>query len=498
MPMPRLARQRSAPLPAPDDLLSDDGLATPGRRRRLRWAALATIALAVAATGAVLGIDSGGRGPSSNGQGVPPGDTTAAVERRTLTEHAQLNGTLTYSGSSEIYDRLAGTFTWLPAAGALIHRGQQLFRIDNEPVVLMYGSLPAYRALEEGVSAGPDVAELNENLIALGYDPDGAIGTRDHFGAATAAAVRRWQSAEGLPETGRVELGRVVFAAGERRVSSVHVSLGEDPPAASEEALAKRKQEEQRAAQRRHEEAADKSRREAAKRRLQAAREKAEARRRHSSKPASHDESAKHGDENAKSANHGNENAAKHNEGNGNGKEKEGSDSPAAAQPQLALSTSGRRQIVQLQVKADQQQLAHVGERTQVTLPDGSVVSGHIITVGTVATESSENEHGGGGGGGGGGNGENATVAVTLALDRAVSHLDKAPVSVELVKSVRHDVLAVPATALIAVSGGGYALAVLEGNRRVQIPVTTGMFAGGYVEVEGAGVREGLTVLVPQ
>jgi peptidoglycan hydrolase-like protein with peptidoglycan-binding domain len=366
--------------------------------------------------------------------------------------------------------------------------------------VLMYGSLPAYRALKEGVSDGPDVAELNENLIALGYDPYGAIGTREDFGAATTAAVKRWQHAAGLSENGQVELGRVIFAAGERRVTSLHVTLGEDPPAASEEAAAKQKlQEEAAAAKRREEEAAAKRTQEAAtdKRREEAAAKRkaeAEAHRHH---------------KNPRSSNHSKENSNKHNEGSGNkkedggskekegsgaNKEKEGSSSPTAAQPKLALSTTGRQQIVQLQVKANQQQLAHVGERTNVTLPDGTTVPGHISGVGTVATESSENEHGGGGGG----NGENATVAVTLALDRHVSHLDKAPVSVELVKSVRRDVLAVPATALVAVSGGGYAVQVLEGNRRALLPVTTGMFAGGYVEVEGAGLHEGLTVLVPQ
>jgi peptidoglycan hydrolase-like protein with peptidoglycan-binding domain len=498
MPLPRLTRPHSGrPLPAPDALLSDDGFGPPPRRRRLRrWIALATVVSAGAAIAVVVAIDSGGHGPSNNSEGIPVGDTTAAVERRTLVEHAQLNGTLTYSSGSDIYDRLAGTFTWLPAAGAVIHRGQQLFRINNTPVVLMYGSLPAYRALKEGVSDGPDVAELNENVIALGYDPYGAIGTREDFSAATTAAVKRWQQAEGLPQTGQVELGRVVFAAGARRVTSLHVTLGEDPPAASEEAAPKQKQEEEAASKRREEAAAAKRREEAtAKRKAEA-----EARRRHK-KAASHNkspsESSSHNKDGAgaNKEKQGSGNNNKEKESSGANKEKESSNSPAAAQPKLALSTTGRQQIVQLQVKANQQQLAHVGERTNVTLPDGSVVAGHITSVGTVATESSENEHGGGGSGG---NGENATVAVTLALDRTVSHLDKAPVSVELVKNVRRNVPAVPATALVALAGGGYAVQALQGNRRVRLPVTTGMFAGGYVEVEGAGLREGLTVLVPQ
>ena len=129
-----------------------------------------------------------------------------------------------------------------------------------------------------------------------------------------------------------------------------------------------------------------------------------------------------------------------------------------------------------------------------------------VSEVGTVATESSgEGGNGGGSGGKGGsggasegGNGENATVSVKVALDRPVAHLDKAPVSVELVKAIRRNVLAVPATALVATGGGGFAVQALEGSRRVEISVTPGMFANGYVEVEGSGLHEGITVLQPQ
>jgi peptidoglycan hydrolase-like protein with peptidoglycan-binding domain len=497
MPLPRLSRAPQTASAPPEVLFSDDGLPStpdglgaPPRGHRRRWLALAMLLLAGAAVTAVVTLRAGSHGRTSNGTGVPVGDTSSTVERRSLVEHAQLNGTLTYSGSSDIYDRLAGTFTWLPAAGAVIHRGQQLFRINNSAVVLMYGSLPAYRTLKEGVGDGPDVAELNENLVALGYDPYGAIGTREDFGAATTAAVKRWQAAEGLPRTGQVELGRVIFESGPRRVTTVHVALGEDPPpAASEEAAAKQGEEAKQREE--HEKAVARRKREKEQKAASKRKREAEARGHHK-KPAG--QSASHNKESPAAAKE-KEAASGSKEKEGGSKEKEGSGSPSAAQPKLALSTTGRQQIVQLQVKANQQQLAHVGERTNVTLPNGGTVPAHITSVGTVATEASEGEHGSGGGSG---NGENATVAVTMALDRPVAHLDKAPVSVELVKNVRHNVLAVPATALVALSGGGYAVQTLQGIRRVQVPVTTGMFAGGYVEVEGPALREGITVLEPQ
>jgi multidrug efflux pump subunit AcrA (membrane-fusion protein) len=159
------------------------------------------------------------------------------------------------------------------------------------------------------------------------------------------------------------------------------------------------------------------------------------------------------------------------------------------------LSTTSDQQVVHLQVKAEQQQLAHVGERAPVTLPGGSVAHGRITSVGTVATESKESE---GEKGGNNGGGSSPVISVTLTLDHPVARLDQAPVSVELVKNVAPNALTVPATALVATAGGGYAIETLQAGRLVEIPVTPGMFANGYVQIEGAGVREGMTVTESQ
>ena len=159
------------------------------------------------------------------------------------------------------------------------------------------------------------------------------------------------------------------------------------------------------------------------------------------------------------------------------------------------LSTTSTQQIVQLKVKPEQQQLARLGESVTVLLPGGGQAPGHVTEVGTVASESkgSGEEKGSPSGESG-----ESTIPVTITLDHDVTHLDEAPVSVELVKSVRRNVLTVPATALIATAGGGYAVEALEQDRRVTVAVTPGMFAGGYVQVEGAGVREGMTVIESQ
>ena len=147
-------------------------------------------------------------------------------------------------------------------------------------------------------------------------------------------------------------------------------------------------------------------------------------------------------------------------------------------------------------MKPEQQQLARLGETVTVQLPGGGQARGRVTAVGTVASESSgagDEEKGSPGGESG-----ESTIPVTIALDHRVARLDEAPVSVELVKSVRRNVLTVPATALIATAGGGYAVEALEQDRRVTVPVTPGMFADGYVEVEGTGVHAGLTVIESQ
>jgi membrane fusion protein, multidrug efflux system len=443
----------------PDGAVSsntDSPSAASNTRRRRRLAAGGAVLLAAAAVPVALIAESGGSPKHGSGTGVPPGQTTTEVTRRTLTESSTVDGTLGYGSTLKLYDRLSGTFTWLPAVGTVIERGGTLWRVNNEPVALMYGPVPAYRTLKEGVSDGPDVTALNENLIDLGYDPDGVITDDEDFSGATAAAVGRWQHAEGLPETGEVDLGRIVFAPSARRVTAVEVALGQDPPgsAGAKEPAA-----------------ADQDSKEPS-----------------PQEPASKGPPSKEPDSNEAPSSKdpsSKEPAAKGEAGAGAG--------------MVVLSTTSTQQLVQLKVKAEQQTLARVGQSAPVTLPGGNVVRGRIIEVGSVASSAAgEGENEKGGGGGEKGEGESATIPVTIALEHRLAHLDQAPVSVELVKSIRRDVLAVPATALTATAGGGYAIEVLAGARRVQLAVTPGRFANGYVQVEGSGVREGLTVIESQ
>jgi hypothetical protein len=116
------------------------------------------------------------------------------------------------------------TYTFLPQVGDVIKEDQPVFSLSNEQVPLLYGSIAAYRAFYAGMSDGADVGELTHDLIALGYGA--GLTETNHYSSATATAVERWQLALGLPATGEILLGEVVFEPGPIRVTSVTPTVG--------------------------------------------------------------------------------------------------------------------------------------------------------------------------------------------------------------------------------------------------------------------------------
>ncbi len=190
--------------------------------------AVAAIAGAVVG-GAVAGgvAVTAGRGvadtASSSGDGGQV--ATAAVVRTNLTDTVQVGGSIGYDGSYTVAAlHGGGVYTWLPEPGQVIKQDQPLYSVGNEPVPLLYGSLAAYRAFYVGMSDGADVGQLTHDLIALGYGA--GLTQSNHYSSATAAAVERWQTALGLPATGEILLGEVVFEPGPIRVTSVTPSVG--------------------------------------------------------------------------------------------------------------------------------------------------------------------------------------------------------------------------------------------------------------------------------
>lgn len=174
----------------------------------------AGVALAATAAAVAIAVESSGDDPAARGADRSS-EHTAVVKRRNLVDRQRVDGTLGYSGERDASNALGGTYTWLPRVGSVIHPGQVLWRVDTKPAVLMNGTVPAYRPMHRG-NEGTDVLQLERGLSALGYDPGTIDGTYD---ASTAAAVRAWQAGLGLDDTGAVEMGRVVFLPGERRVT---------------------------------------------------------------------------------------------------------------------------------------------------------------------------------------------------------------------------------------------------------------------------------------
>jgi peptidoglycan hydrolase-like protein with peptidoglycan-binding domain len=166
----------------------------------------------------------GGRAATSGGPDHAP--TTAPVEKGTLSDMVALDGTLTHRARADgspyvAINQARGTYTRLPSVGARVGCGDVLYRVDDRPVLLLCGSVPAYRDLRTG-DHGRDVRQLNQNLHALGYDePD-----EDRFTTRTRRALEQLQHDAGLDEAGELALDEVVFLPRPVRITQVTGTLG--------------------------------------------------------------------------------------------------------------------------------------------------------------------------------------------------------------------------------------------------------------------------------
>ena len=193
---------------------------------RTRRLLVPVVAVAAGALTAAVALAIQLPGSSQGASGAPKATGAATVQRQNLVATDTQSGTLGYAKPSTVYNRLSGTITWLPTVGQQITAGGTLFKVDNSPVVLFEGATPAYRTLTSGVSDGPDIQELNQNLVNLGFDPSHEITVNQTWQTGTTDAVNRWQSATGQTQTGSVTLGQVVFLPGAQLITTVQTLLG--------------------------------------------------------------------------------------------------------------------------------------------------------------------------------------------------------------------------------------------------------------------------------
>jgi hypothetical protein len=196
-----------------------------GRHRvRRRWVAVGVVAVVAVAAVAVAGARGAFGGPGSPSAGAAASSyrtAIATVARRSLVSQTPVDATMGYAGSWNVVNQATGTFTALPAAGRVVRQGQVIYQISGAPVVLLYGHVPAWRDLSEGVT-GPDVTELNAALVKLGFASAAALGPRsgwNYFSGETAYALGLLQTHLGLTVTGTLPLGQAVFLPGAARIT---------------------------------------------------------------------------------------------------------------------------------------------------------------------------------------------------------------------------------------------------------------------------------------
>lgn len=140
----------------------------PRGRRRSGWVAAGLVAVAVA--GAVSAWGAGALSSAASpgtGQGAAP-PATQAVMRQDLSSTTPVNATLGYAHSYTVTGKGRGTLTWLPSAGQVIRQGQALYKTANDsPAVLLYGTIPAWRTLDEGTIGAAIAARLRRRIEVL-------------------------------------------------------------------------------------------------------------------------------------------------------------------------------------------------------------------------------------------------------------------------------------------------------------------------------------------
>jgi peptidoglycan hydrolase-like protein with peptidoglycan-binding domain len=161
---------------------------------------------------------------------------------------------------------------------------------------------------------------------------------------------------------------------------------------------------------------------------------------------------------------------------------------PDGAAPSV-VSYTGTTPVVVVGLDPAQQHLVAAGVPATVLLPGGATAAATVSAVSPVATAVDTGDPAT----------STTTISVTVALadPAAAGAFDSAPVDVDLVAAEAQDVLAVPVGALVALAEGGYAVQVVDGSATEFVPVETGMFAGGLVEVSGAGIEDGTVVGMP-
>lgn len=373
-------------------------------------------------------------------------------------------------------NRLSGTITSVASQGTVLEEGDIAYHVDGRPVVVMYGSTPAYRPLFDAPTnlEGDDVLQLEAFLDGAGYN-DAGMSVDGEFTGATETVVENWQADIGADDDGVVDLGEIVFVPGPTSIVAVTVEVGDavsvgvpvmtlagETPMTGQDV---RQLEENLAALGFDADGtltvddlydgATVSAVSAWQASLGVEVTGLVAR----GDVVFVDEAIRVSDQLSAPGS-----------------------TVGPGSPVLAVSSA--RKVVTLLLPAEDQGVVAEGDAVIVELPDGSDVDATVTEVASVATLNQQGA---------------AVFEVTIELldDAAAAGLDEAPVDVEIVTDSVEDVIAVPVTALLALAEGGYAVEVETSGGTTLVGVDPGFFADGLVEIESGDIAPGDRVVVP-
>ena len=148
-------------------------------------------------------------------------------------------------------------------------------------------------------------------------------------------------------------------------------------------------------------------------------------------------------------------------------------------------TTNESLQRVSTNINVSDKNLINIGSEVRIELPDESVLLGSVIKIGSVAVIPQNNQ-------------SDPYLEVSIAFDgdKSVPEWTGAPTTVSVTKDLAKNVLATPVTSLLALLGGGYALEILDGNSLKLVPVETGIYADGWVQIVGSDLKAGDKVVV--
>ncbi len=455
----------------------------------------------------------------------------AEVQRATLEDVTALDGTLgfvagdplIYAGSPNgivtITAGAPGTITSLSDEGETVEEGGILYTRDEQPVIVFYGDIPAYRTLNSRTADGADVLQLEEALTRLGYDENGDFDLDGDFTHSTQEAIKALQEDLGIDETGALELGSYVFVENPVFVAETLVEVG-SPVNPGTPVIAT------------------------------------------STVPggtvtavASEGDILNHGDtlfvvegdpvtlfvtavpfyRTLDVGSVGDDVRVLEESLAGFGFDAGGTlvvddvfdeatadalvswqasigapvdrvlnigeimvtkDPIRVASSHISIGSnvaqgtpiytpSTSTSVVSVRLPAEDQELMVAGDSVTVVMPNGDDEPASVTKIGNIAIRSQEF-------------GTYFEVEITLDRQGAATGLDEAPVDVEVIDDRVENVLVVPVTALLALGEGGYAVQIDSGNGQTRlIAVEAGMYADGSVEVMSSELEAGMKVVVP-